>query len=821
MKEKLSHELREAFTAAKDEAFRCKDSKLRLEHVLFGIMTTKNIIHEILNERVSDFGLLIQDIQNFNKRQAEPDTEVTNESVLHFDVILQEVMMQCSKIKKKEEYINPELFFLTSMDLNVAIIKIIKDYNITKPFIERRLKQLNVNDGYHDDEVGKRGSSGNESSSSQNKNTKSKTPILDNFSRDLTTLAGEGKLDPVIGREAEVERVAQILSRRKKNNPVLIGDPGVGKTAIAEGLALKIANNECPRTLQGKRLVALDLTLMVAGTKYRGEFEQRIKGLLEEVRDNRNVILFVDELHTIVGAGNGAGALDAANVFKPALARGEVQCIGATTLDEYREHIEKDGALERRFQKVMINAPTLAETREILMNIRPQYQKYHNVEYTDLAIDEIIRLSDRYITNREFPDKAIDIMDEAGSRAQVSLKSPKEIKELEERLKKIKDEKNIVVKSQDFERAADLRDQEKNVLAELEKRNSDWKKRIATERTVVDEEMICEVVSMMTGIPITKISENEIKRLMHIDKEIGGSVIGQTDAIKKIASAIKRNRTGIRKQNKPIGSFMFIGPTGVGKTELAKVLASTVFGSQDALIRIDMSEYGEKFNVSKLIGAPPGYVGYNEGGQLTEQVRNKPYSVILFDEIEKGHPDIFDTLLQVLDEGHLTDGSGRKVNFKNTIIIMTSNTGLKEVQDFGVKIGFNTNESSEDKSKEIIEKALKKQFKPEFLNRLDEIVFFKNLTNEDIIKIVDIQLGELADRLAESNYSFTVTDEVKEKLAELGYSKTYGARELQRTIQKHIEDRMSDELLKNGMPEKAEFSIVYDEKQKEIMVQFI
>ncbi len=592
-------------------------------------------------------------------------------------------------------------------------------------------------------------------------------------------------------------------------------------TAIAEGLAVKIANNDCPRTLQGKRLVALDLTLMVAGTKYRGEFEQRIKGLLEEVRDNRNVILFVDELHTIVGAGNGAGALDAANVFKPALARGEVQCIGATTLDEYREHIETDGALERRFQKVLVNAPTLSETKQILMNLKVKYQDFHNVSYTDEAIDEIVRLADRYITNREFPDKAIDIMDEAGSRAQVSIKAPKGIKELEEKLKTIKENKQLVVKSQDFERAAELRDQEKKVLAELDKQNTNWKKNILTDKTIVNDEMICEVVSMMTGIPITKISENEIKRLINIDKEISNSVVGQEEAIKKIASAIKRNRTGIRKQNKPIGSFMFIGPSGVGKTELAKVLSTQVFGTEDSLIRVDMSEYGEKFNVSKLIGSPPGYVGYNEGGQLTEEVRNKPYSVVLFDEIEKAHPDVFDTLLQLLDEGHLTDGSGRKVNFKNTVIIMTSNTGMKEVQDFGVKIGFNSSESSEDKTKEIIEKTLKKQFKPEFLNRLDDIIFFKHLNTEDIIKIVDIQLNELSERLAESNYTFTVTDEVKEKLAELGYNKKYGARELQRTIQKYIEDPMSDELLTAGMPGVGNFSVTFNKETDKFSIHLI
>jgi ATP-dependent Clp protease ATP-binding subunit ClpC len=811
-----------AFNAGKDEAFRCRDSKLRVEHVLYGILTTENVIHEILKERVSDFGLLVEDIENFNKKYSEESEPAkTNEDqsdvVMHFDTLLQEVVIQCSKTKKKEELINPELFFLTSMDLNVAIIKIIKDYNITKPFIERRLKQLNVTDSYFDDDSSKKNLPSG-SGDTTPKSAKSKTPTLDNFSRDLTKLAAEGKLDAVIGREAEVERVAQILSRRKKNNPVLIGDPGVGKTAIAEGLAVKIANNECPRTLQGKRLVALDLTLLVAGTKYRGEFEQRIKALLEEVRDNRSVILFVDELHTIVGAGNGAGALDAANVFKPALARGEVQCIGATTLDEYREHIEKDGALERRFQKVLIDAPSLEETKTILFNLRDKYELFHNVSYTDAAINEIVRLADRYITNREFPDKAIDIMDEAGSRAQVSLKTPNEIKILEGELKLIREEKQEVLKTQDFERAAELRDRERRVNDELDKENADWKRRMLTEKSLVDDTMICEVVSMMTGIPITKITETEIKRLINISEEISEHVVGQKEAIEKIASAIKRNRTGFRKQNKPIASFIFLGNSGVGKTQLAKVLSRIVFGSEDSLIRVDMSEYGEKFNASKLIGSPPGYVGYNEGGQLTEQVRNKPYSVILFDEIEKAHPDIFNTLLQLLDEGHLTDSSGRKVNFKNTIIIMTSNTGLKEAQEFGVKIGFNSNESSEETTRNILEKALKKQFKPEFLNRLDDIIYFNHLNNDDILKIVTLQLNELSERLAESNYTMVVSDEAKQKLSELGYNKIYGARELQRTIQKYVEDPISDALLAAGMPETANFVVRLNTETDSILV---
>ena len=813
MKEKMSNELRQAFTIGRESAVRYHDSKLRLEHVLYGIMTSKNIIHEILKEKISDYDLLIRDVENYIKRQSDNDSEINAESILKFETSLQDVLKACSKSKTNEEFISAELFFTVSFDLNISIIKIIKDYGISKTFIKQKLKQLNVSAMYFSDEDNNKRNFQNEN---QTNKTKSKTPILDNFSRDLTALALEDKLDPIIGRDSEVERVAQILTRRKKNNPVLIGDPGVGKTAIAEGLAIKIAKNECPRPLQGKRLVTLDLTSMVAGTKYRGQFEERIKGLLDEVRDNPNIILFVDELHTLVGAGNSSGSLDAANVFKPALARGEVQCIGATTLDEYREHIEKDGALDRRFQKVVVNPPTLEQTKEILMNIRDKYQDFHKVEYTDDAIDEIIRLSDRYITNREFPDKAIDILDEAGSRTQVSIKPPQRIKELEESIKEIKKQKSEVVKSQNYEKAADLRDLEKKTTTELDKETKIWKDTINTKRMIVTDEMICEVVSMMTGIPISKISQNEIKKLINIDKEISNTVIGQDDAIQKVASAIKRNRTGIRRQNRPIGSFLFIGPTGVGKTELAKVLSEKIFGSEDAMIRIDMSEYGEKFNTSKLIGSPPGYIGYNEGGQLTEKVKNKPYSLVLFDEIEKAHPDTFNVLLQLLDEGHLTDGSGRKINFKNTIVIMTSNIGLKDVQDFGVKIGFSTDEDSLKSSQDIIEKSLKKAFKPEFLNRLDEIVYFNYLGQEEILKIIDLQLNELSERLKESNYTFKISKTAKEKLSELGFNKNYGARELQRTIQKYIEDPMSDELLKNGMPKECHFNVGYDSKKDKI-----
>ena len=817
----MSNELKQAFAIGRGVAIKYKDSKLRVEHVLYGILVSENIIKNILKEKIRDYDLLITEIENFNKRISDNDNSIDAETILMFENELKDVINSCIKNKKNNDFITPELFVITSYDINVSIIKMFKDYGVSKLFLNKKLKQLNVSATYFSDEENQRKNNQNDQHPNKTPNN-TKTPILDGFSRDLTKLANEDKLDPVIGRDYEVERVAQILSRRKKNNPVLIGDPGVGKTAIAEGLAIKIATNDCPVSLQNKRLVTLDLTSLVAGTKYRGQFEERIKGLLEEVRDNPNIILFVDELHTLVGAGNSSGALDAANVFKPALARGEVQCIGATTLDEYREHIEKDGALERRFQKVIINPPSINETRDILLNIKDKYESYHGVQYTNDAIDEIIRLADRYITNREFPDKAIDILDEAGSRAKVSIKPPKKIKDLEDTLKEIKKQKRDVVKTQKFELAADLKDLERETISLLEKENSIWKTNLNENKKVITDEMICEVVSMMTGIPITKVSENEIKKLLNIDNEISGTIIGQENAVKIISSAIKRNKTGIRKQNKPIGSFLFIGPTGVGKTELAKVLAEKVFGTEDAMIRVDMSEYGEKFNVSKLIGAPPGYIGYNEGGQLTEKVKNKPYSLILFDEVEKAHPDIFNVLLQLLDEGFLTDASGRKINFKNTIIIMTSNIGMKKVQDFGTKIGFSFDGDDQNKStKDLINKSLKDFFKPEFLNRLDEIVFFNYLDKDNILKIIDLQLNDLSARLSESNYSFVISDDAKQKLADLGYNMNYGARELNRTIQKYIEDPMSEELLKHNLPPKAKFNIVYDVDGDKIIVNII
>ena len=815
MNEKMSNELRKSFAIGRELSIKHQDNCLRLVHVIYGVITSENIISDILREKIGDYDLFCTEIESFNKKQSNKDPEVNSETILKFDKELSDVLKLCRINKDVNDGIGVELFMLLSYEVNLGLIKIFVEYGITKKYLQQKLEQLNPV------------SSNENPIEDNNKNNnifgkpKSKTPILDGFTRDLTALANENKLDVVIGRGEEVNRVAQVLSRRKKNNPILIGEPGVGKTAIVEGLAIMISKNECPNPLLGKRLVALDLTSLVAGTKYRGQFEERIKNLIEEVRDNPDVIMFIDEIHTMIGAGNSSGALDAANVFKPALARGEIQCIGATTLDEYREHIEKDGALERRFQKVIVNAPNVVQTKTILFNIRETYEEFHKVKYTDGAIEMIVKLADRYITNREFPDKAIDIMDEAGSTKQIGIKTPEKIKELEAKIKEIQIKKENVVKSQDYEEAAELRDLEKTVGKKLVKEKELFKNSLNDNKMVIDENIICDVVSKMTGIPVSNISQDEIERLLNIENEMSGSVVGQKEAIQKISSAIKRNRTGIRKQQKPIGSFMFIGPTGVGKTELAKTLAKNVFGSEDSMIRVDMSEYGEKFNVSKLIGSPPGYVGYNEGGQLTEKIKNKPYSLVLFDEIEKAHPDIFNVLLQLLDEGHLTDASGRKINFKNTIIIMTSNIGLKDVQDFGVKIGFSSDGNNLKPSKAIIEKSLKKFFKPEFLNRLDDIIYFNSLKKEEILKIVDIQLNELSERLLESNYTFKISKKAKEKLGELGYDENYGARELQRVIQKHIEDEMSEQLLKHRMPTEAKFDISYNTTSDKLIVKLV
>ena len=629
--------------------------------------------------------------------------------------------------------------------------------------------------------------------------TKSKTPVLDNFGRDITKFAELGTLDPIVGRDEEIERVSQILSRRKKNNPILIGEPGVGKTAIVEGLALRIVQRKVSRVLFDKRVISLDLAALVAGTKYRGQFEERMKAIMNELEKNRDVILFIDEIHTIVGAGGASGSLDASNIFKPALARGDLQCIGASTLDEYRMYIEKDGALDRRFQKVLIEPPSVEETIIILNNIRSKYEDFHNVIYDAESIEACVKLSDRYMTDRLLPDKAIDVMDEAGARVHLkNINVPQNILDLEKKIEDIKQEKNKVVKSQRFEEAAALRDREKRLGEELDRAKAEWEEEAKHKRYPINEEAIAEVISMMTGIPVMRMVEAESAKLRRMDEDLKANVVGQDEAISKIVKAIQRNRVGLKDPRKPIGSFIFLGPTGVGKTELARALARYMFDSDDALIRVDMSEYMEKFSLSRLIGAPPGYVGYEEGGQLTEKVRRKPYSVVLLDEIEKAHPDIFNIMLQVLDDGQLTDGLGRKVDFKNTLIIMTSNIGARQLKDFGAGVGFSTSaktENAEENSRGVIEKALKRTFSPEFLNRIDDVVIFNSLEEKHINMIIDIIMKDVMKRLNNLGFTLVLTETAKKFIAEKGYDQQFGARPLHRAIQKYLEDPLAEEIL--------------------------
>ena len=655
--------------------------------------------------------------------------------------------------------------------------------------------------------------------SGKGKKGDSSTPVLDNFSRDLIKLAEEGKLDPVIGRDREINRIAQILSRRKKNNPIIIGEPGCGKTAIVEGLAIKIYNNECPRNLMDKKIVSLDMTSIVAGTKYRGQFEERMKVIIEELQTNPNIIVFIDEIHTIVGAGNSSGSMDASNIFKPALARGEIQCVGATTLDEYRKNFEKDGALERRFQKVIVDPATKEETFEILKNAKDKYENYHKVVYTDEVLSLCVDLAERYITDREFPDKAFDILDEVGARSQVEVKVPEEIEKLKLEALDIKQEKLDVVKRQDYEEAANLRDKEKRILNKLETEKKKFEEELNQQRKEISTELVYDVVSNMTKIPISKLNADETKSLSEMEGNLNDKVIGQPEAVSKIAKSIRRNRLGIKDPNKPIGSFIFLGSTGVGKTHLAKQLAKQIFGTEDALIRIDMSEYQEKHNISRLIGSPPGYVGHEEGGQLTEQVKNKPYSVILFDEVEKANKDIFSTLLQVLDDGHLTDSLGRKINFKNCVIIMTSNIGVRKLQDFGTGIGFGTSAKTyveEEQKRDMLKKELQKFFAPEFLNRIDEIVVFKSLNREDVKKIVLLEVERLQKRLTGLKYNFTFDESVIDLIAEVGYDEMYGARPLKRAIQDKLEDYISEEVLKGTLVEDVLYRLVVIDKEVKI-----
>jgi ATP-dependent Clp protease ATP-binding subunit ClpC len=654
--------------------------------------------------------------------------------------------------------------------------------------------------------------------SKKQKQSDSSTPVLDNFSRDLIKLAELGKLDPVVGREREIIRIAQILSRRKKNNPIIIGEPGCGKTAIVEGLAIKIYNGDCPRNLIDKRIVALDLTSVVAGTKYRGQFEERMKVIMEELAANPNIIVFIDEIHTLVGSGNAAGSMDGSNIFKPALARGELQCIGATTLDEYRKSFEKDGALERRFQKVSVEPSTIVETIEILKNVRDKYESFHKVKYSDEIVEACVKLADRYITDREFPDKALDIMDEVGARMQTELKVPEAIEELKKKASELRLMKMEVVKKQNYEHAAELRDKEKKLINKLEQEKKKFEDELQKDKQIISLENVYDVVSNITKIPVNKMSVDDAKALINLDKEMIGKIIGQDEAVTKIVKSIKRNRLGIKDPNRPIGSFIFLGSTGVGKTHLAKTLAKELFGNEDSLIRVDMSEYQEKHTISKLVGAPPGYVGYDEGGQLTEKVKNKPYSVVLFDEVEKAHKDIFSILLQIMDDGFVTDSLGRKINFKNTLIILTSNLGVKKFQEFGAGIGFGSNTySNEEAKKQMLMKEMKNFFSPEFLNRIDDTIMFNTLSEEDIKKITRLELDKLVSRLVDMKYKITYDETLVEFISKIGYDATYGARPMKRAIQDKVEDFLSEEVLTGRMIEGKTYNILVENEEVKVV----
>ena len=812
MDAKFSPKVKEVISYSREEALRLNHNSIGIEHLLLGLIREgEGLAIKVLKSLEIDIILLRKKIEDAIKdssmnmlpanadslpltKQAEKVMRITVLEAKHLksETVSTEHLMLA--ILKNKDNVGTQL--LSKMEVNYEIFKAELDY--VKQDISSEFAQDPSEPGEFEDDEQK-------AKSYSKKGSKSKTPVLDNFGRDITNLAEEERLDPIVGRETEIERVSQILSRRKKNNPILIGEPGVGKTAIVEGLALRIVQKRVSRVLFNKRIVMLDLAALVAGTKYRGQFEERMKAIMNELEKNRDVILFIDEIHTIVGAGGATGSLDASNIFKPALARGELQCIGASTLDEYRQYIEKDGALERRFQKVLVDPPSPEETIDILNNIKEKYEDYHNVEYTDDAINACVKLSTRYITDRFLPDKAIDVMDEVGARVHLkNIHVPEEITNKEAEIEEVKDKKNKVVKSQKYEDAAKLRDLEKKLNNELEEIKQSWEEKVKQEKYPVDEEHIAEVVAMMTGIPVNRIAQSEGKRLLHMKDDLCENVIGQEEAVSKITKAIQRNRVGLKDPKKPIGSFIFLGPTGVGKTELAKALSRYMFDSEDALVRIDMSEYMEKFSISRLIGAPPGYVGYEEGGQLTEKVRRKPYSVILLDEIEKAHPDVYNILLQVLDDGQLTDGLGRKIDFKNTIIIMTSNIGVRQLKDFGAGVGFTTQakkDAMDSHTKNVIQKSLTKTFSPEFLNRIDDVVIFNSLTREDIFKIIDIALKDVFGRLAILGYSIELSEPAKEFLSEKGFDPQFGARPLHRAIQKYLEDPLAEALLGTAFKE--------------------
>ena len=840
MDDNFSPRVKDVIAYSKEEALRLGHDFIGTEHLMLGLLRDGNgkavtilnaldvdLNHlrrkvEILSPANPNIGASENDKKNLHlTRQAERALKTT---------FLEAKLFQSSSIN------TAHLLLCILRNENDPTTKLLNKMKVDYDGVKDQFKLMIANDEDYidsptsesfpndDDTPQEDASKENLFSGSSTKGTKkSKTPVLDNFGRDLTSMAEDGKLDPVVGRESEIQRVSQILSRRKKNNPLLIGEPGVGKSAIAEGLALRIVQRKVSRILYDKRVVTLDLASLVAGTKYRGQFEERMKAVMNELEKNDDIILFIDEIHTIVGAGGATGSLDASNMFKPALARGEIQCIGATTLDEYRQCIEEDGALERRFQKVLVEPTTVAETIEILHNIRDKYESHHNVQYTEDALEACVKLTNRYMTERFLPDKAIDAMDEAGSRVHITnINVPEKILTIEAKLEEVRELKNSVVKKQKYEEAAKLRDDEKNLEKELATEQEKWENDSKLHRETVTEENVAEVVSMMTGVPVNRIAQTESTKLSKLPDRIKGKVIGQDEAVAKVVKAIQRNRAGLKDPNKPIGSFIFLGQTGVGKTQLAKVLARELFDSENALVRVDMSEYMEKFAVSRLIGAPPGYVGYEEGGQLTEKIRRKPYAVILLDEIEKAHPDVFNMLLQVLDDGQLTDSLGRKIDFKNTIIIMTSNIGARKLKDFGQGVGFGTaaKESQADaNSKSIIENALKKAFAPEFLNRVDDVMVFNPLDRDDIHKIIDIELDKLFDRIKDLGYDLTLTEKAKDYIADKGFDKDYGARPLKRAIQKYIEDALAEEIINSNLQEGDGITMDLDEKTNELTIK--
>jgi ATP-dependent Clp protease ATP-binding subunit ClpC len=837
MDDNFSPKVRDVITFSKEEALRLGHEFIGTEHLLLGLIRKgdgKAI--EILTAFDVDLTLLRRKLEQLNpSNPAFADT--TNKPSLRLtrqaEKALKTTFLE-AKLYQSDAIDTAHLLLCVLRNENDPTTKLIEKYHVNYDEAKALYKELHVDntdvdlptnpiaETPSDDEFSSEKSNPFEQQNKGKTSKKSKTPVLDNFGRDLTNLAENDKLDPVVGRQKEIERVSQILSRRKKNNPMLIGEPGVGKSAIAEGLALRIVERKVSRILFDKRIVSLDLASLVAGTKYRGQFEERMKALMNELEKNEDIILFIDEIHTIVGAGGATGSLDASNMLKPALARGEIQCIGATTLDEFRTNIEKDGALERRFQKVIVDPTTVEETIQILQNIKGKYEEHHNVDFTDAAIEACVKLTNRYMTDRYLPDKAIDALDEAGSRIHISnIVVPRQVLELETKLESIRERKTKAVNGQKYEEAAKLRDDEKNMEAALNSAQNQWEEDSKMNREIVTEDNVAEVVSMMTGIPVNRVAEAESHRLHELPSMIKGKVIGQNEAVTKVVKAIQRNRVGLKDPNKPIGSFIFLGQTGVGKTQLAKVLARELFDSDDSLIRIDMSEYMEKFAISRLIGAPPGYVGYEEGGQLTEKVRRKPYAVILLDEIEKAHPDVFNMLLQILDDGHITDSLGRKIDFRNTIIIMTSNIGARQLKDFGGGVGFGTSskkDQADAHAKSVIEGALKKSFAPEFLNRIDDVIVFNTLEREDIHSIIDIELNKLLNRISDLGYTLNLSANAKDYIADKGFDKKYGARPLKRAIQKYIEDALAQEIVNSKLTEGDTITMELDEDKDELII---